>query len=113
MLLSNLLAYTLQSATPGPSVPCHRDATVTQQVPPDYPESAREAGLGQVTAEIRVYITPQGKVAALRVFNSTGNGDLDQAAIRSAAESTYLPRVKNCKPVFGLYLFKVTFDPNR
>ncbi|HEX5274762.1 MAG TPA: energy transducer TonB [Candidatus Rubrimentiphilum sp.] len=108
-----LLAITLQPATPAPNVPCDRDATVSQQVSPDYPESARESGIGQVTAGIRVYLTPLGKVAALRVLTSSGNGDLDQAAIRAAAESTYLPRIKNCKPTFGLYLFKVTFDPNR
>jgi TonB family protein len=113
MLLSIFLwTLSFQAApTPAPSVPCDRDATVSQQMSPDYPESAREAGLRQLTVGIRVYITPQGKVAALRVFNSSGNGDLDQAAIRAAAESTYLPRIKNCTPTFGLYLFKVTFDP--
>jgi TonB family protein len=109
-----LLLLSFQVApTPSPAVPCNRDATVSHQVPPDYPESARESGLGQVTAGIRVYITPQGTIASLRVVNSTGNGDLDQAAIRGAAESTYSPRMKNCKPTFGLYLFKVTFDPNQ
>jgi TonB family protein len=113
MFLSILLAITLQPATPAPAVPCDRDATVSQQVSPDYPESARETGLGEVTAGIRVYLTPQGTIAALRVLNPSGNGDLDQAAIRAAAASTYLPRIKNCKPTFGLYLFKVTFDPNR
>jgi len=113
MLFSILLAITLQPATPAPTVPCDRDATVSQQVSPDYPESARRLGLGQVTVEIRVYLTPQGTIAALRVLNPSGNGDVDQAALRAAAASTYLPRIKNCKPTFGLYRFKVTFGPNQ
>ena len=98
--------------TPAPAI-CNRDATVTAQVSPDYPESARELGLGISTVSIRVYLSPKGTIAALRVFNSSGNGDLDQAALRAAAQSTYLPRIKNCKPAFGLYLFKVTFDRNQ
>ncbi len=113
MLLTILLAITLQPATSAPAVPCNRDATVSREVSPDYPQDARGLGLGQVTAVIRVYLTPQGKIAGLRVVNSSGNGEIDQAALRSAAASTYLPRIKNCKPAFGLYLFKVTFDPNR
>lgn len=113
MLLSILFAIVLEPATPAPAVPCDRDATVSRQVPPDYPESARETGLGEVTAGIRVYITPQGTIAALRVANSSGNADLDQAALRAAAESTYLPRLKGCKATYGEYLFKVTFDPNQ
>jgi TonB family protein len=113
MFLSILLAVTLQPATSAPHVQCDRDATVSQEVPPDYPQNALGLGLGRLTAVIRVYLTPQGKIAALRVVNSTGNGEVDQAALRSAAASTYLPRIKKCKPTFGLYLFKATFDPNR
>ena len=112
MFLFILLAIILQPASPVPAVPCNRDAIVTHQVPPDFPEAAREAGLGKVTAGIRVYLTPQGTIGALRVQNSTGNGDLDQAALRAAAESTYSSRVKNCKATYGLYLFKATFDPS-
>ncbi len=111
MVLSILFAITLQPATAAPAAPCNRDAIVTQQVTPDYPQSARALGLGRVTAVIRVYLTRQGKVAGVRVVNSTGNADIDQAALRSAAASTYLPRIKKCKPTFGLYLFKVMFDP--
>ena len=108
-----LWMLSLQAAsTPAPTVPCDRDAIVTHQAPPDYPESARELPLRRSTAGIQVYITPQGTIAALRVVDSTGNGDLDQAALRAAAESSYSPRMRNCKAAFGLYLFKVTFDPN-
>ncbi len=117
MISSIALLLALQAPLPPQPVhtpgPCNRDATVSAQVSPDYPESARELGLGISTVLIRVYLNPKGTIAALRVFNSSGNVDLDQAALRAAAQSTYLPRVKNCKPAFGVYLFKVTFDHNR
>jgi TonB family protein len=100
MLLS--VFFGLLSFAPVPSLaaatPCDRDATVSHQVAPEYPQTARETGLGRVTATVRVYITPHGTVGALRVIDSTGNGDIDRAALRAAAESTYLPRMKNCKP---------------
>ncbi len=106
------LLVALQTAPPTPA-PCNRDATVVHQTSPDYPQTARELGLGQRTVVIRVYLTPQGTIAALRVLTSSGNGFLDQAALTAAAQSTFSPRVKSCKPAFGLYLFKVTFDPNQ
>jgi TonB family protein len=110
MLTSIALLLALQ--TPAPAT-CNRDAIVTTQVSPDYPESARELGLGLATVSVRVYLSPRGTIAALRVVDSSGNLDLDQAALRAAAQSTYMPRMKNCKPAFGLYVFKVTFDSNR
>lgn len=90
---------------------CNRDATVQRQVSPDYPESARGLGLGQVTVVIRVYINPDGKAVAWRVTQSSGNVAIDQEAGKAAVQSTYTPRLKNCKPAAGLYLFKVTFSP--
>ena len=112
MVTSLALLLALQTAAPTAPA-CNRDATVLRQIPPDYPQAARELGLGQRTVGIRVYVTPQGTVAALRVLNSSGNNFLDQAALGAAAQSTFSPRVKNCKATFGLYLFKVTFDPNQ
>jgi TonB family protein len=95
-----LALQTAQAPAPAP-VPCSRDATVLHQIPPDYPEAARELGLGQRSVGIRVYISPQGTIAALRVLNSSGNNFLDQAALGTAAQSTFSPRVKNCKATFG------------
>jgi len=113
MLSSIALLLALQTPPAHTLASCNRDATVTAQVAPDFPAGGREAGLGQSTVSIKVYLSPKGTIAALRVFSSSGNFDLDQAALRAAAQSTYSPRVKNCKPAFGLYLFKVTFDPNQ
>ncbi|HET9393924.1 MAG TPA: energy transducer TonB [Candidatus Rubrimentiphilum sp.] len=104
------VALLLALHTPAPAN-CNRDATVTAQVAPDFPDKARGVVVGPATVFISVSISPQGKIARLRVFKSSGNGDLDQAAIHAAQQSTYSPRVRNCKPASGNYLFKVTFDP--
>jgi len=92
---------------------CNQDARLTAPVPPDFPESARAAGLGKSTVLVKVYLSAKGTIASLGVMTSSGNLDLDQAALRAAAQSTYSPRIKNCKPASGLYVFKVMFAPNR
>lgn len=111
-MTSIALLLALQTAAPA-NRQCNRDATTTTAAPPDYPEAARAAGLGPTMVSVRVYLSPKGTISELRVANSSGNVYLDQAAIRAAAQSTFSPRIKNCKPTFGLYLYKVTFNPNR
>jgi hypothetical protein len=36
---------------------------------------------------------------------------LDQAALRAARQSTYSPKLEDCKPVTGSYLFTADFQP--
>jgi len=90
----------------------YQDATVVQQVTPDYPESARELGLGEVTVQVEVTISPSGSLQSAKLYSQSGNMALDQAALSAAKQSTYAPKVVNCDPIEGTYLFKVTFDPN-
>lgn len=90
----------------------YQDATVVQQSQPDYPDSARELGLGTVTVSIEVTIAPSGSLETATVSQSSNNAALDNAAVAAAKQSTYAPKIVNCTPVEGQYLFKVTFDPN-
>ncbi len=100
-------------ATPKPACKTpYQDATVVQQVSPDYPESARELGLGQVVVSVQVTLSPAGTLIGEKIAQSGGNMSLDQAALSAARQSTYAPKIVNCQPVTGDYLFKVTFDPN-
>ncbi len=109
----------MPQARPPPGTPkpaCRnpfQDATVVQQVSPDYPESARSLGLGQVTVQVKVTVSPSGSLIGASIFQSGNNMSLDQAALSAARQSTYSPKVVNCEPVTGDYLFKVTFDPNQ
>jgi TonB family protein len=92
--------------------PCEHDTTVDDQVQPEYPDSARNIGLGEVSVSTQVDVDAAGRVTGLQITHSSGNKDLDAAAMRAAAASTYVPAVHACKPVPGTYSFKVTFDPN-
>lgn len=91
----------------------NRDADVVQSVTPDYPETARELGLGQVTVQVKVTVSPSGNLVGASIFQSSNNMSLDQAALSAARQSTYSPKVVNCKAVTGDYLLKVPFDPNQ
>jgi len=100
-------------ATPKPACKTpYQDATVVQQVSPEYPDSARELGLGQVTVTVQVTVSPTGSLAGEKIATSGGNMALDSAAMSAARQSTYAPKIVNCQPVTGDYYFKVTFDPN-
>ncbi len=88
------------------------DASVTAVFPPDYPDSARDLGLGPVSVLIAVTIGSDGALLRATIAQSSNNLAIDQAALRSARESTYAPRIANCMPAVGTYLFHADFDPN-
>jgi protein TonB len=104
------------AAPPGTPKPAcktpFQDATVVQQAQPEYPDSAREQGLGEVQVAVRVTIGPSGSLVNATISQSAGNMALDQAALAAARQSTYAPKIVNCQPEQGDYLFRVTFDPN-
>jgi TonB family protein len=91
----------------------YQDATVIRPAPPVYPDSARELGLGIVSAKVIVTLSPTGSVIGIKIAQSTGNMALDHAALVAARQSTYSPKIVNCEPVAGDYMFRVTFDPER
>jgi protein TonB len=104
------------TAPPGTPKPAcktpYMDATVVNQAQPEYPDSARDLGLGEVQVAVEVTISPTGSLVGTKIAQSGGNMALDNAALAAARQSTYSPKIVNCQPVQGDYLFKVTFDPN-
>jgi len=104
------------SAPPGTPKPAcrtpYQDATAVQAVTPDYPDQAREQGLGEVQVTVIVTISPSGSLVNATIGQGSGNMSIDQAALSAARQSTYAPKIVNCQPVEGTYNFKVTFDPN-
>lgn len=123
---SGVPAGTVASAAPAPPAPTappgtpkpacktpYQDATATNPVTPDYPDSAREMGLGEVQVTVQVTIGPSGNLVDAKIAQSGNNMAIDQAALSAARQSTYAPKIVNCQPVVGTYLFKVTFDPNQ
>jgi TonB family protein len=101
-------------STPTTLRPCvtpNVEAAVTNAVQPFYPGSALEMNLGQVTVEVEVTIASNGSLSGASVHKSSGNMALDQAALRAARESTYSPKIVNCQPTQGGYLFHAVLQP--
>ena len=106
----------VSTAPPGTPKPAcktpYQDATVVNQAQPEYPDSARDLGLGEVQVAVTVTIGPSGNLVDAKIAQSAGNMALDQAALAAARQSTYAPKIVDCQPTTGSYYFKVTFDPN-
>jgi TonB family protein len=88
----------------------NRDATITKVEQPDYPRSAR--GLGYVTVQIEVAVDASGNLDQVRVYKSSGNQAIDDAALQAASRSKYSPKIANCQAVTGYYLFRADFEPD-
>ena len=64
----------------------------------NYPEAEAKAGIGGTTM-LEFRITVDGTVASPRVLQSSGNDDLDQAALSCVAQWRYEPAMQNAKPI--------------
>ncbi len=89
-----------------------KDATLVSASQPEYPESAKEAGLGPVVVIVRIDLSASASVLSASVLQSSGNSAIDQAALRAARQSSYSAKVENCTPVQGSYSFRANFDPS-
>jgi TonB family protein len=102
------------ASTPKPACKTpYQDATATQTAQPEYPEQAREAGIGTVEVNVTVVISASGSPISASIPSSSGNMYIDNAAKQAAMQSQYQPKIVDCQPVQGAYNFKVTFDPNQ
>jgi TonB family protein len=88
----------------------NRDAVASNVVSPEYPSS--ESGIGSVAVLVAVTIDAAGGVSDVRVSQSSGNAAIDQAALRAARASSYRPRLVNCVPSAGTYIFRAEFSPD-
>ena len=84
------------------------DATVTSPAQPQLPHGANLKGSATAT----VTIAPNGSVAAASITKSSGNPQIDKAVLDAAKHSTYSPKLVNCKPMQGSYLFHADFAPS-
>lgn len=100
-------------ATTGPlcSNP-NEDAYVINPMSPIYPDSARDFGLGKASVLVQVTIDAQGRLLDAKVYQSSNNAAIDQSALRAASQTTYAPKIVNCAPVEGTYIFHADFEPD-
>jgi len=88
-------------------------AHVIVAVTPRYPPLAAAAATsGSVV--VKISLTDTGDVRSATLWRETvgdkvGAADIIRAAILAAAASTYAPEVTKCKPIAGLYLFRVDY----
>jgi len=83
------------------------EATVTDPEPPTLPHGLNVSG----TVEVSVTIAPDGRVVKTSIVKSSGNTTADNAVVTAARKSKYSPKVVNCEPVEGGYIFRADFKP--
>ena len=112
--IANQFIFLANFAPPTPAPLCNfpeKEATVLNEQQAAFPESARSWIKQPVVSLIEVTVSDAGKVKAASIYKSSGNADLDKAAIAAARASTYAPRTSRCVPVEGVYLFRAEFAP--
>jgi TonB family protein len=72
--------------------------------------SARTHALVSRISRIRVTLSDTGEVVAAGVYDSSGNAQLDDAALAGAKASTYAPEIEDCRKITGSYLFRAEFS---
>jgi TonB family protein len=68
--------------------------------------------LDVVSVFVEVTIDAQGRLVDTKIYRSSGNAAIDQAALRAARQSSYAPKIVDCVPVEGTYIFHADFQPN-
>jgi len=89
-----------------------KDVSIVQAATPEYPDSARALHLGEVAVIIRVTVDAKAEVIGSSIVQTSGNADLDRAALVAARKTTYSPKIVHCVPVAGAYMFRVNFNPS-
>jgi protein TonB len=117
---ANCLGPATSTAPPAPPAPTpascpdpSQEAHTLQVAQPNYPESAQELGLGEVTVEVVVTLGPSGNVLSASIGSDPAhNSAIEMEALRVARMTTYAPKLENCKPVTSQYQYLVTFTPD-
>lgn len=60
-------------------------------------------------ASVKIDITSGGALANEKLYSTSGNRWLDEAALLSARLTRYVPEMVNCEHVAGSYLYEVEF----
>lgn len=105
-----MFCITVRPATAACSAP-DLPATLVRGVPPEYPAAARSLNLGARAVIVRAYVNEFSSVTGVRIVQSSGNADIDKAALRAAELSTYDAPKRRCRAVPGLVTLGITVNP--
>lgn len=75
----------------------------------EYPAALREAGTGG-SANVWLFINASGELQDMRIQESSGHPELDQAALRVAASMQFTPALNRGEPVPVWVAFPITFQ---
>ena len=78
--------------------------------PPDYPEALGCDGIGG-RVDLRITITPQGGVGAVALQKSSGQPQLDEAAIAAVRTWEFAPATRGGRPVSSTISVPMNFNP--
>jgi protein TonB len=102
---------------PAPAAPAPADAAAEIDAPvpvsrpaPRYPAQALRRNVG---GRVRVLATvaPDGSVERLELAESSGNRDLDRAAMEAVRRWTFQPATRNGQPVTATVIVPLEFNP--
>jgi TonB family protein len=83
------------------------EATVTNPVAPVMPHGLQFYG----KTVVAVTIDPNGHAIDAKFLHASGYPAMDRAVVEAALKSTYSPKIVNCVPVQGSYLFRADYAP--
>lgn len=106
LVFSGLVLWPL--AARAETSPPHVDLSQPHPQPP-YPDSAL-TGREQGTVLVDLYIHPNGRVAKYKVAQSSGFGDLDDAAVEGLLNWHFVPAVEDGDPVSDWTAVKIEFQ---
>ncbi len=89
-------------------LPAHVDASMPH-TQPGYPDSARASG-EQGTVLVAVYVHPNGRISKYRVAQSSGFGDLDDAAVESVLAWRFVPATRDGDAVSDWATVRIVFQ---
>lgn len=104
LALDDFMARGLGYLEPPPDVktPVYRAPLLTRDYYASYPMAALRAGI-EGRAVVRVLIDPTGKPANVRIVVTSGNADIDAAALESARKSMFRPARCDDTPCQAVY----------
>lgn len=115
LLLGSLTTVAVLGACNSPQPPASTTAAPTevaalQTPPPDYPAELACTGVGGKSV-LNVLVGAQGTPTEVTLVTSSGNGQLDDAAITRVREWKFKPATRNGQPVPTTIQVPVSFNP--
>lgn len=84
-------------------------SAIRQMLEAEYPPLLRDAGIGGTT-RVWFFIDEEGRVQDTRIEQSSGHAQIDDAALRVAAEMEFSPALNRDQPVPVWVAFPITFQ---